>query len=149
MYENNEGQTGKYIIQDLQYPESASPEFQAMYQRFSKRILWIDNDVCPGAFQMNTAWYYAVPEKDPIFDEHSHNSDELIGLFSGDPDNPSELDGEIIIKIDGQEHRITKSSLIFCPAGVKHQMRIIKVDRPIFHFSVVTSPNYDNAAYDA
>ncbi len=66
-YDNNEGSTGKYIIQELQAPVTGTPEFQAMYKRFSNRILWIDGNVCPGAFQMNTAWYFAVPERDPRF----------------------------------------------------------------------------------
>ncbi len=148
MYDNNEGSLGRYIIQDLQAPEIGTPEFREMYERFSHRILWIDGNVCPGAFQMNTAWYYAVPEKDPVFDEHSHEADELIGLFSGDPDDPYDLHGEIIMKLDGEEHRITKSSLIFCPSGMPHQMRVLRVDKPIFHFSVVTSPLYGNEAYD-
>ena len=45
MYENNEGEYGKYIIQDLQHPETGTPEFQEMYKRFSRRILWIDDNV--------------------------------------------------------------------------------------------------------
>ena len=68
MYDNTEGKYGCYIIQDLQDPHAGTPEFQEMYKRFSHRILWIDNHVCPGAFQMNTAWYYAVPEMDPVFE---------------------------------------------------------------------------------
>lgn len=150
MYQNNEGPMGKFIVQDLQAPQTGTPEFQEMYKRFSHRILWMDSNVCPGAFQMNTAWYYAVPEKDPVFEEHSHEADELIGFFGSDPDNPYDLGGEIVVTLDGEEHRLTKSSLIFCPSGMPHmQMSIRRVDRPIFHFSVVTSGKYDNGAYGA
>lgn len=149
MYENNEGEYGKYIIQDLQAPQTGTPEFQEMYKRFSNRILWIDGNVCPGAFQMNTAWYYAVPEKDPVFEEHCHDADELIGFFGSDPDDPYNLHAELVVTINGEEHRLTRSSLIFCPGGMPHmRISIKRVDRPIFHFSVVTSSNYDNGAYD-
>ena len=91
MYMNNEGPTGKFIIQELQAPNTGTPEFQAMYNRFAKRILWIDDNVCPGSFQMNTAWYKSVPERDPIFDEHEHEYDELIGFFGSDPEDPYNL----------------------------------------------------------
>ncbi len=87
MYMNNEGGNGKYIIQDLHEPDMGSAEFTAMYRKFSNRILWIDDNVLPGAFQMNTAWYYAVPERDPVFEEHVHDYDELIGFFGSNPDD--------------------------------------------------------------
>ncbi len=149
MYENNEGTYGKLIIQDLHDPQAGTPEFQEMYRKFSRRILWIDDEVCPGAFQMNTAWYHSVPEKDPVFEEHSHDSDELIGFFGSNPEDPYDLGGEIVITLNGEEHRITRSSIIFCPAGMPHmRMSIRRVDRPIFHFSVVTSKAYDNGAYE-
>lgn len=148
MYNNNEGEYGKYIIQDLHDPQAGTPEFREMYKRFSHRILWIDDDVCPSAFQMNTAWYYAVPEKDPVFEEHEHDSDELIGFFGSDPDNPYELNAELVATINGEEHLITKSSLIFVPAGMPHmRLSIRRVDKPIFHFSVVTAGRYEGGAY--
>jgi len=149
VYMNNEGgEYSKYIVQDLQAPVTGTPEFQAMYKKFSNRILWIDGNVTPGAFQMNTAWYYAVPERDPVFDGHSHNSDELIGFFSSDPENPYDLGAEIEVAINGERHLLTKSTLMFVPANVPHMpLRILKVDRPVFHFSIVTSPEYGGEAY--
>ncbi|MBQ1312074.1 MAG: hypothetical protein IIY55_09520 [Blautia sp.] len=148
IYENNDGNYGKYIIQELHDPKTGTPEFQAMYKKFSNRILWIDNKVCPGAFQMNTAWYYAVPEKDPVFEEHEHEYDELIGFFGSDPEDPYNLHAEIVCTINGEYHRLTKSSLIYIPAGLPHmEISIKRVDRPIFHFSVVTGPEYKGGAY--
>ena len=114
MLENNEGRTGRFIIQELAQPYTGTPEFQEIYRKFAKRILWIDDDVCPGAFQMNTAWYFAVPERDPIFDEHVHEYDELIGFFGSDPTDPYDLNAELEVTLDGETHRITRSSLIFC-----------------------------------
>lgn len=147
---NKGGQYGKYIVQELQQPEtflSAPPEYQELYKKFSNRILWIDNNVVPGAFQMNTAWYFAAPERDPIFEVHVHDYSELIGFYGSDPDDPYNLHGEIIFSIDGEAHRLTKSSLIFIPGGVEHNpMRILRVEKPIFHFSVVMNPEYDGTA---
>ena len=60
--------TDKYVVQTLQEPANMStPEFKAMYEKFAKRILWMDTNVVEGAFQMNTAWYFDVPEADPVF----------------------------------------------------------------------------------
>lgn len=145
---NDGGEYGKYIIQELHDPNIGTPEFREMYKRFSRRILWVDDTVCPGAFQMNTAWYFAVPEKDPVFEEHAHDSDELVGFIGSDPNDPYNLNGEIAITLNGEEHLLTRSSIIFCPAGLPHmQISIKRIDKPVFHFSVVTSKNYDMGAY--
>ena len=45
MLENNEGRTGRFIIQELAQPYTGTPEFQEIYRKFAKRILWIDDDV--------------------------------------------------------------------------------------------------------
>ena len=151
VYENREGgKFAEYFIQDLQEPAtftSASPEYQALYKRFSQRILWIDDKMVPGAFQMNTAWYFEVPERDPIFLEHSHDdTSELIGFFSSDMNNPYDLGGKIEFSLGGEAHLLTRSTLIFVPAGMPHNpMRILEVNRPIFHFSVVMSGQYDGS----
>ena len=146
---NNE--SGEYAINIKQdtmgAPTNMDPVFKEIYDKFSHRIVWIDGNVVPGAFQMNTAWYSAVPERDPIFLEHCHDdADELIGFLGSDPDNPNDLGGEIEFTINGEAHLLTKSSIIFVPAGVPHNpMRILRVDRPILHFSVVTTRLYDGS----
>ena len=119
-----------------------------MYEAFSHRILWMDANVVPGAMQMNTAWYYAVPERDPVFPEHDHPEDELIGLFGSDPDDPYNLHAEIEVAIDGEKRLLTKSTLMFIPGGVPHMpMRILKVEKPVFHFSIMRGGEYNGAAY--
>ena len=37
---------------------------------------------------------------------------------------------------------------MFVPGGVSHMpMRILKVDRPVFHFSIVLGAEYNGGAY--
>jgi hypothetical protein len=146
VYENNNG--GEYahlFVQELQEPAHlGTPEFRELYKHFAKRILWMDSNVCEGAFQMNTAWYFAVPERDPIFTEHAHDHDELIGFYGSDPDDPYELGGAIEFSVNGEAHRLTRSTMIWLPAGHDHNpMRILEVNRPIFHFSIVMNPVYE------
>ena len=148
IYDNNKGgEFGKLIVQELQEPPNMmDADFRKIYENFSKRILWMDGNVCPGAFQMNTAWYFAVPERDPIFTEHEHGYDELIGFYGSNPDDPYELNGVIEFTIGGEAHKLTRSSLMFIPGNVKHNpMRILEVKKPIFHFSVVMNPEYAEA----
>ena len=144
MVTDGNGNTGRFIVSELQEPGNlGTPEFQAMYKTFARRILWMDSGVVEGAFQMNTAWYFAAPEKDPVFEGHVHNYDELIGFYGSNPDDPYDLGGEMVVTIDGEEHRLTRTTMIFLPAGVPHMpLSIKRVDRPIFHFSVVMNPEY-------
>lgn len=144
---NESGVYAANIVQDAAGAPVLDGDFKKIYDKFSHRVAWIDGDVVPGAFQMNTAWYSQVPERDPIFLEHMHeDADELIGFIGSDPDNPNDLGGEIEFTINGEAHLLTKSSIIFAPAGLPHNpMRILRVDRPIFHFSVVTTKKYDGS----
>ncbi len=148
MLNNTEGNYGKYIIQDLKDPQAGTPEFREMYKKFANRILWLDNNVLEGAFQMNTAWYHAVPEKDPVFEEHAHDYDELIGFFGSNPDDPYNLNAELEVTIEGEVHKITRTSMIYLPANMRHMpLSIKRVDRPIFHFSILVGPEYIGGAY--
>ena len=58
------------------------------------------------------------------------------------------VNGQTKVTLNGEEHLLTKTSIIFCPAGMQHmRVSIRRVDKPIFHFSVVTATKYDNRAY--
>lgn len=146
VYDNNKGgEFGKYFVQELQEPANMlTPEFREIYNKFAKRVLWMDSDVCEGAFQMNTAWYFAVPERDPIFTEHVHTYDELIGFYGSNATDPNDLGGVIEFTVNGEAHRLTRTTMIWLPAGATHNpMRILEVNKPIFHFSIVMNPLYD------
>ena len=148
VYENNVGGAyARYFVQTSPGP-GMDPEFKAIYDKFAKRIMWMDGSVCPGAFQMNTAWYTAVPERDPIFTEHMHeDTNELVCFFSSDEQNPYDLGGEIEYSIEGEPHLLTKTTMIYIPAGLRHNpMRILKVTRPIFHCSIVMTSEYGEAS---
>jgi len=148
VFENNTGgEYGKNYVQDLQTPPGMlTPEFQEIYDKFAKRILWMDGNVCPGAFQMNTAWYKAVPERDPIFPEHEHPYTELLGFFGSNPEDPYDLGAVIEFALNGEMHRMTRTTILFIPSGMPHgPMRILEVDRPVFHFSVVMNAEYAEA----
>ncbi len=136
-----ESKYGKYIVTELIVPEEKK-RIAAAYSKYATRILWMDENVVPGAFHMNTAWYLnaaATLEDRP----HVHDADEIIGFFGNDADNPYDLGGELEIWIEDEKHVVDKSAMIFVPAGVKHcPLTLKRVDRPIFHFTIVPGPRY-------
>jgi hypothetical protein len=136
-----ESKYGRYIIDTLEMPESKK-KIAEEYSKYATRILWLDDKVVDGAFHMNTAWYLkasATLEDVP----HTHDSDEIIGFFGNNPDDPYDLGGEIEIWMEDEQHILNRSSLIFVPAGMKHCPLILRrVDRPIFHFTTVPGGQY-------
>ncbi len=131
---------GKYVITELKTP-NFPPEFVTEYKKFATRILWMDKNVVPGAFQMNCSWYLKPSTHGA--EAHQHDVDEIIGFFSNDAKNPYDLGGEIEIWLEDKQYILTKSTILFVPAGMKHCPLIIRrVDRPVFHFSTVTGNQY-------
>jgi hypothetical protein len=131
----------KFIVTELQMPEFQQ-SIDAEYSKFAKRILWLDDQVVEGAFHMNTAWYLkAGPTRE--MEPHVHDTDEIIGFFGSDPENPWDLGGEVEIYLEDERHTITRSAMIFVPAGMPHcPLTLKRVDRPIFHFTTVTGGKY-------
>lgn len=141
---NDEGEFGKYVVQTLKAP-TMSPGFAEIYKQWGNRLLWMDKNVVPGAFQMNMTWYHSAPDFRPLpkHEEHVHEFDELIGFIGSNPEDPYDLGGVIEVGINGELHRLTKSSMIFLPAGMKHlPLSIISLERPILHFSISMNPEY-------
>jgi mannose-6-phosphate isomerase-like protein (cupin superfamily) len=126
----------QYVVQELKAP--FTPEQAEAYKKFARRILWIDDKVVPGAFQMNCSWYLK-PLGGPGVTPHTHPEDEIIGFFGHDPDDPYNLHGEVEMWLGDQKFIINKTAMVFIPGGLKHCPLILKkCDEPIFHFSVIT-----------
>src|SRR3989304_2307687 len=132
---------GKYIVMELKIPEEKQ-KIAAAYAKYATRILWMDEDVVPGAFHMNTAWYLkaaATLESKP----HVHDTDEIIGFFGNNAQNPYDLGGEIEMWLEDEKHPLPRPCMLFGPAGMKHCPLILRrVDRPIFHFTTVPGGQY-------
>lgn len=136
-----ESKYGKYLVTELKIPEEKQKIAEA-YSQYATRILWMDENVVEGAFHMNTAWYLKAAttlEDTP----HVHDTDEIIGFFGNDAKNPYDLGGEIEIWLEDEKQVITRSAMLFVPAGMKHCPLILRrVDRPIFHFTTVPGKQY-------
>ena len=137
-----ESKYGKYIVTDLK--TDFSEEYNTHYARWATRVLWIDEKVVEGAFQMNVSWYLKPQAGQQPLGAHTHDSGEIIGFFGSNHEDPHDLGGEVEFWLEDEKHIITKSCLIFVPRGMKHcPLVLTRVERPIFHFSTVTSGQYD------
>lgn len=135
-----EGKYAKYIVTDLVLPEEMKAG-AADYAKWATRILWLDEDVVPGTFQVNCSWY-RKPTDTPAT-AHTHDYDEVIAFFGSDPDNPYDLQGEVEFWIEDEQYILDKSTLIFAPGGLQHcPVQVLRADRPIFHFTVVMCGKY-------
>jgi len=144
---NKSGEFAKFYVQELQTPPGMlTPEYEEFYNTFAKRILWMDNNICEGAFQMNTAWYKSAPDRDPLFPDHEHPYAEIVGFFGSNPEDPYDLGAVVEFGLNGEMHRLTRSTMLFVPPGAVHgPVRLLSVDRPVFHFSVVMNSEYAEA----
>jgi hypothetical protein len=103
-----------------------------------KRTILFVNDELNGA--LKDAYYLDCgfvlrPDKDPSpqAKPHNHNYDEYLIFLGTDPDNPSNLGGEIELWLDENEKHILKNSCaVFVPKGLYHTPLIFsKVEKPI------------------
>lgn len=157
-YKDCEGKFGSYIMQDLRLPAvQASPKMVADNAiRGQKFVHWMDNENMPGSIQINTCWlcqadrdYLLGPNALGKWQTHVHDADEIVCYYGMDPEHPEELGGEIEMMIGDESHILTKSSMIFLPAGLPHSRPLVnRADRPIFHFSLILKDSYSFVSAD-
>lgn len=146
---------GKYIINKLQQPvEEApwNPPVTAAGKGTGGRVLYLDNDVIPGAFYMETVWIMPRPAltKEQVEaakkrgpGPHTHKIDEVIAFFGTNHNDPYDLGAEVELWLGDEQHIITKTSLVFVPAGLKHCPLVFrKVERPVFHYTTFAGKQY-------
>ncbi|MCR4420827.1 MAG: hypothetical protein NUV99_12085 [Clostridia bacterium] len=107
-------------------------------------LIYLDASVIPGALYNECAWFWAAtPAGKTEADAHVHDFDELVGFFGTDRRDPYDLGGEIELWVEDEKHVLTRSFVVFIPAGVRHCPLIVRrVDRPIFHFTMGATRRY-------
>lgn len=134
---------GKYIITELKQNIKEAPWTPKGIKPAAKgqggRLLWLDSEVVPGAFYVETAWDLPHKTSDPPSASpkpHKHDWDEALCLFGTNMDDPYDLCGEVEFWLGDEKHIITKSCIIFIPKGLMHcPLRTLRADRPIFGFT--------------
>jgi len=105
-------------------------------------LAYVDGNIIPGAFYAESQWFWKNTAYSPP--PHTHDFDEVLAFFGTDPEKPRDLCGEVELWLDDERHILTKSCMVFIPKGLQHcPMNIVRVDRPIFHFSTGPSIRYE------
>lgn len=137
----------KYIItkpKEYVEPQDFSPGGPGFFvnDRMA-RVMYLDDDVLKGAFYVECVWIYKPSPEGTGPKTHTHDFDEIIAFFGSNPDDPTDLCGEVELWLGGEKHIIKKSCVVFVPKGLEHcPMRFLRVDRPIFHFTAGPTSKY-------
>jgi hypothetical protein len=133
---------GKYIVTELK-PNIDEASWTNPVQPAGKgrggRVLFLDNEVVPGAFYVEVA--YGGPLKiegkpKSVAEPHKHDYDEVLAMFGTDLNDPYALNGEVEFWLGDEKHIITNSCIIFIPRGLMHCPLILRNQtKPIFSFT--------------
>jgi hypothetical protein len=139
---------GKYIVSELKPPTVEAPWSPPNLGGVAKgkggRVLYMDNDIVPGSFYMECVWVMPHPagtapptgSRQVGTETHTHDYDEVIAFIGTDHDDPYNLHAEAELWLGDEKHIITKTSLVFIPAGLKHcPLTFLRVDKPVFHYT--------------
>ena len=101
---------------------------------FRANLLQLDSNAVEGAPYFTITWYHSAG--DPHTDEHVHEFDEFLGFCGSDANDPTNLNGRVRFRIDGEDYVFDKSSVLFIPAGTPHCPYVIEeLTKPIIHWS--------------
>ncbi|HSW57205.1 MAG TPA: hypothetical protein VLH15_02260 [Dehalococcoidales bacterium] len=137
--------TREYTPQELKMIEQMLREHPVETTVSMERLLWMDNQMVPGAeMYMECIWLWSGETKSGLMEEpHVHDFEEVIGFISSDPDNPKELGAVMEINLGDEIHYLTQSCLVHIPAGMKHcPLTFKEVRRPVFFFTLAPISQY-------
>ncbi len=134
----------KYILTDLKLPQGAREwDEENRYDERATRILWLEDEIIKDAFSVICSWYWKATEEKEGSPSHVHDFDEVVGFLGSDPQNPHDLGGEVEFWLEDEKYMLTRSCLIFAPAGLRHcPLRVTRVDRPFMFLAISLTGKY-------
>jgi len=102
----------------------------------TSHLVSLDSSVLPGAFYADFVWIWSGDLK--MADTHAHDWDEMIGFIGGcGRKDERAIAGDIAMKIGTEQHKITKSSLVYVPPGVDHcPIEFKNITKPVLLFTI-------------
>jgi len=136
----------KYILTGLRTPPgTAQKDKEHGYANRATRVLWLEDEIVKGASSVIISWYWKATEKEGS-PSHLHDFDEIVGFIGNDPGNPDDLGGEVEFWLEDEKYLLTKSCLIWVPAGLRHcPLRVTRVDRPLLFLAFSMTQKYTKA----
>ena len=146
----------KYIITE---PKPLPPELKEKLDKEratrkstikSTRLMSVDDEIVKDFFYVDCNWLWSGSAEDTAEEPHSHDFDEVIGFVGSNREDPHDLGGEITIWLDDNEEVLTKSCLIFVPAGTRHcPILFNRIDKPVFFITLSPAKRYTRTTEDS
>lgn len=114
----------------------------------SFHLLSLNDNVAKGALYFDAVWMMGLHGSHgfQVEIQHSHDFDEILGFFGSNMENPRELNSEIELWLENEQYFITKSALVFVPAGMNHlPLYFRKVGSPVLFFTSGNGTSYTRA----
>ena len=133
----------KYIMTELKTSDVAQEwDKEHKYSERATRVMWLEDEFIKGAFSVICSWYWKETEGESS-PSHVHDFDEVVGFIGSDPQNPTDLGGEVEFWLEDEKYLLTKSCLIFAPTGLRHcPLKVNKVDRPFMFLAISLTKKY-------
>ena len=103
--------------------------------------LWISKQMVNYDFNMGHQFIKAPFKGDNP--AHTHNFQEFLAWYSGDPKDPDNLGGEVVFYLGAEleKHVFTKPVVISLPPDLVHcPLEITRVDRPFIQIEIMLAP---------
>jgi hypothetical protein len=98
------------------------PGVQVRNRTYPSQIYMSSQQVPEAKYFIEFGWIWGIPVPRPLASEHRHNFDEIVLHIGADSRNPEDLGAELEYIIGGQILKISTTSALFVPKGVKHGM---------------------------
>jgi len=137
---------GNYILTKPRIkPMVKEPAFRATFG--------LNEDLMAGIRKFDTNFNFVVVLTPHVLADppHKHGCDEILFFIGMDPENPTDLGGEVEIALgdDWEKNIITTSAVICLPPGVNHcPMYVRKVTRPFYFGHLLMASSYGSSAMD-
>jgi hypothetical protein len=136
-----ESKYGKYIVSKPRDEDIA--EWKEVGDT-RKTNVYVDSKIVEGGFFAQGTMLYKASDEPYPDKPHKHDWDEYLGFIGTNPDDPLDLGGEVELYLGGEKHVITKTSMVFCPAGLEHcPVYFRRVDSPIWFLATGPEKQYE------
>ncbi len=133
----------KYADNIITTPREQERNSPQEWNDIRKSHVYVDGDIVRGGWYFQGSWLYKASDEPYPEKTHSHDAAEYLGFIGTNPDDPTDLGGEIELYLDGEKYTLTKTSVVFIPGGVEHcPVYARRVDSPIWFFATFCENAY-------
>jgi len=114
----------------------------------SFHMLGLNDKVARGTLYFDAVWITGLHGTHGVQVEiqHSHDFDEVIGLFGSNKDNYRDLNAEIELWLADEQYFLTRSAIIYVPRGLPHlPLYFRRIDSPVLFFTMGNGTSYTRA----